>query len=313
MRRTMRRTISRMLVLVLAAGASAQAAQAFDAFGGTGPGTHLGSAFDALAEAYGVESSRPAVIKTMPVYGVPSYAWPSFRAAELFCEATRDVDIFFFGPLYPHGQTPEFGYGRELSDSELARIEAAAVRDYLRHVAGTIEKARGLYRGGRPREATYLLGFLAHSYQDLWAHRGITNGMHRALLAHEGVDVDREAGRVAELRRRLPGWLRALPGLLGSEGTEFERYIRSGADVKPMELAERKRVLGRGRDIFAQGPAYVLFATKSAKALRYRERIEWDVETVDAMLLDRSALDSVLALGEDSDFGAFLRGRGYRF
>lgn len=309
MRRTWVQAAATVVLLVALVGA----ATAFDAFGSVGPGTHIGSAIDAVAEVYGVEATRPEVVKTMPVYGVPTYRWPRFSAAELFCEAARDVDIFYFGTLYPHAQTPEFGYGRELSEGRLRDIELSALWDYLRHMAGTIERARALFADGKPREATYLLGFLTHSYQDLWAHRGITNGMHKALLAWRGIDVDRDADRVAALKERLPAWLADLPALLGDQGPAFDSYIRSTASVAELSLPERKRVLDHGRDIFVHGPIYVLFTTKSEKALRYYERLEWDVDALDRLLLDRASLQAILALDGKAALAGFLESRGYKF
>jgi hypothetical protein len=288
-------------------------ASAFDAFGSTGPGTHIGSAQEALAGVYNVTIAEPEVIKTKPVYGLSTYRWPAFTPAELFCEATRDIDIFYFGPLYPHAQTPDIKYGRDLSAAELEQIELSALWDYLRHMASWLDRVRLLYRDGKPREATYLLGVVTHSYQDLWAHRGITNGMHRALLAHRGIDVDRDADRVAVLRERLPVWLGKLPDLLGDQGQTFVGYLKSGTTVQELALAERKRLLGRGRDLWVQGIVYTLFTTKAERTLRYLEQIEWDIDTLDGILGDPAALASIVSMKDRTELGAFLSGRGYRF
>jgi hypothetical protein len=104
---------------------------AFDAFGGAGPGTHIGSAREAVAGVYGVTVAEPVVVKTMAVYGLSTYRWPVFTPGELFCEATCDIDIFYFGPLYPHAQTPEIKYGRDVSADELKDIELSALASIL--------------------------------------------------------------------------------------------------------------------------------------------------------------------------------------
>lgn len=302
-----------ILTAVCMAFALTMTAAAFDAFGGTGPGTHIGSAKEAVAGVYGVAVAEPEIVKTMAVYGLPTYRWPVFTPGELFCEAARDIDIFYFGPLYPHAQTPEIKYGRDLSATELKEIELEALWDYLRHMASWLDRVRLLYRDGKPREATYLLGVLTHSYQDLWAHRGITNGMHRALLAHRGVDVDRDADRVAVLRVRLPAWLGKLPELLGDQGTTFVGYLKTGSAVEEMTLAERKRLLGRGRDLWGQGIVYTLFTAKAEKTLRYLDHIQWDVDTLDGILGEPAALASILAMKDRAELGAFLAARGYIF
>jgi len=285
---------------------------AFDAFN-PGPGTHIGSARDAVTQVFGVTAVDPEVVKTMPIYGLPTYRWPSFGPAELFCEAARDVDIFYFGPLYPHAQTPDFNYGKEMSTADLEKIELAALWDYLRHMAGWIDRVRGMYQAGKQREATYLLGVITHSYQDLWAHRGITNGMHKALLEHRGIDVDRDADRVAMLRERLPQWLAKVPGLLGDQGSTLTAYMQSGTAVDELKLAERKRLLGRGRDLFVQGVLYVGFTTKAEKTLRYLDQVQWDLETLDGILGDKAALDAILMLKDEASLKAFLSERKYVF
>lgn len=298
-----------VLIMVLMTGA----VHAFDAFGGTGPGTHIGSASDAVRQVFGIEVTIPEVVRVLPVYGLPTYRWPAFTPAELLCEATRDIDIFFFGPLYAHAQTPDFGYKKELSTRELENIELAALWDYLRYMAGWIERARLLLRDGQTREATYLLGVLIHSYQDLWAHRGITNGMHRAYLKHRDIDVDRAADRVAELRKRLPAWLGTMPTLLGDQGATFVAYMNSRIPVAELSLVERKRLLGRNRDIWWEGIVYTVFTTDAEKALRYAERIQWDVEVIDSILSDRESLDEVLTLRDISQLRALLTRYSYSF
>jgi len=292
--------------------ASIGSAFAFDAFT-QGPGTHIGSARDAVMDAFGVSVAVPEVVKTMAVYGLPTLNWPAFRPAELFCEATRDVDIFYFGPLYPHAQTPDFGYRKEMSAADLEGIELDALWDYLRHMAGWIDRVRGMYRDGKAREATYLLGVITHSYQDLWAHRGITNGMHKALLEHRGVDVDRDADRVAVLKERLPAWLAKLPVILGDQGSTFTSYMQSGGAVDELTLKERKRLLGRGRDLFVQGVLYVGFTTKAERTLRYLDQVQWDVDVLDGIMGDQAALGTVMGMKDKSELKQFLDARGYRF
>jgi hypothetical protein len=302
-----------VLTTVCMAFALTTAASAFDAFGGTGPGTHIGSARDAVAGVYGVAVAEPEVVKTMAVYGLSTYSWPVFTPSELFCEATRDVDIFYFGPLYPHAQTPDIKYGRDLSAAELKDIELDALWGYLRHMSTWLDRVRLMYREGKPREATYLLGVITHSYQDLWAHRGITNGMHRALLEHRGIDVDRDADRVAVLRERLPVWLGTLPALLGDQGAAFTSYLKSGTAVAEMSLAERKRMLGRGRDLWVQGVVYTVFTTKAERTLRYLDKIQWDVDTIDGILGDPAAHAAIMAMKQKTELGALLAARGYTF
>lgn len=302
-----------MLTAVSMAFALTSAATAFDAFGGTGPGTHIGSARDAVAGVYGVAVAEPEVVKTMAVYGLPTYSWPVFTPAGLFCEATRDIDIFYFGPLYPHAQTPDIKYGRDLSAAELEAIELDALWDYLRHMSTWIDRVRLMYRDGKPREATYLLGVVAHSYQDLWAHRGITNGMHRALLEHRGIDVDRDADRVAVLREKLPAWLAKLPALLDDQGAAFTSFLKSGTAVAELSLAERKRLLGRGRDLWVQGVVYTVFTTKAERTLRYLDKIQWDIDTLDGILGDPAALAAITAMKDKTELGALLTAMGYTF
>jgi hypothetical protein len=137
--------------------------------------------------------------------------------------------------------------------------------------------------------------------------------MHRALLEHRGIDVDRDADRVALLRERLPVWLGKLPGLLGDQGATFTGYLKSGIAVQELTLAERKRLLGRGRDLWVQGIVYTVFTTKAERTLRYLDHIQWDVDTLDGILGDPAALAAVMAMKDKTELGALLAVRGYTF
>ena len=148
------------------------------------------------------------------------------------------------------------------------------------------ERVRGLYRSGDGRDATYLLGVLVHSYEDLWAHHGITDAMHLAYrpVAGRDLDVDHDPARIAEERRRVAAWFAKLPALLGDQGHAFTAYLGSGAEVKPLSVAERNKLFGRRRDIFVQGIIFKFFTRSDAKCLRYRQAIEWDLNPLDEIL-----------------------------
>ncbi|HCM28443.1 MAG: hypothetical protein A2Z99_09125 [Treponema sp. GWB1_62_6] len=302
----------------IAAGVSAltfacASAWSFEGFSDA-PGSHMETMKTALVAVYRAPSSRPVLVKTMPVFGLKTYEWEAYRAADLLSDASRDIDSHFFGILYPHAQTKSFPYSRPLDAVRLRAIEEEALFDYVVHMGTWIDRVRRGFAAGDDREAGYLLGVLAHSYQDLWAHRGITNEMHKALLAHEGIDVDRDSGRVLEMRERLSAWLADLPAILGPEaGPAFLAFLRSDAEIAPFPESERKKLLGRGRDIFVHGIGFVLFTSSSVNSLRHRADIEWDVDVLDGLLRDGEALDAASRLSGPAELAAFLEARGYDF
>lgn len=277
------------------------------------PGSHMEATRTGLHEAFQADFSLPTPVSTMPGYGITTYRWPSYKATDLMSDASRDIDSWFFGPLYPHAQTPEFNYRKAWTPEQLRKIELSAVWDYLRHMATWMARVEHLYQEGRKREATYLLGVLLHSYEDLWAHRGITNAMHLALLSVRGLDVDRAPERVSELRSRLSTWLPKLPSLLGDSGPAFLAYLLSGQELEAPSTAERSRLLGRGRDIFVQGIVFKYLTRKDPVSLDWQSAIEWDVDCLDGILGDKSAYTAILAMGDRSELVPFLEARAYRF
>ena len=278
------------------------------------PGSHMETMKTALVSVYRVQASTAVLAKTMPIFGLKTYRWDPYRAADLLSDTARDIDSYFFGTMYPHAQTKSFSYSRPLDSARLRALEEKALFDYVVHMGSWMDRVRQLFIKGDTREAGYLLGVIAHSYQDLWAHRGITNEMHKALLVHEGIDVDRASERVLEMRERLSAWLADLPAILGPEsGPVFLAFLRSDAEIAPYPASERKRLLGRGRDIFLHGIIYVLFTSSTAKSLRYRADIEWDVDVLDTLLRDGEALNAASRLPGPSELSAFLQARGYDF
>lgn len=309
--------LRRWLALAVVAAALTPAG-AFEGFSDESGG-HMEATRTALEAVFGAPASSPTLVKTMAIYGIKTYRWDVYRAADMMSDASRDIDSYFFGPLYPHAQTPEFSYKKNWSPEQLEQIELGALTDYLTHFSSWLARVRSLYDQGKDWEASYLLGVLLHSYEDLWAHRGITNGMHLALAKYRDLDVDRAPDRIETMRQRLSSWLGDLPTLLGDvDGPRFLAYIRSAGAVPVPSVKERKRLLHRGRDIFWEGIKYKLFTPSPESSLRYEAAIEWDVDTLDALLHDRTALDAVAALPSErsarlAGVAALLASRGYRY
>lgn len=291
---------------------------AFEGFSND-PGSHMYTLGKTLQRVYGGPLGEAQLVKTMPVYGLKEYRWDHYYAANLMADAARDIDIFFFGPLYPHAQTKSFSYKKKYSPQELIQIETAALREYIQHMYSWLSRVRHVLENADAnpsalRDGLYLLGVLTHSYQDLWAHRGITNEMHKALLKHRGLDVDRDPQRIQDMERRLEGWLNKIPLLLGPvAGERFVRALQSEAVFSVPTLGERKKLLGRGRDIFVQGIVYVLFTSDSPESLSYLDAIQWDVEVLDTILSDPLLLQQAAACATEGELRTWLTSQGYRF
>jgi hypothetical protein len=301
-------------LLSVAYALTAAAAFAFDAQS-DGPGSHLEATRTALAAVYRVPLGKMELAGTMPVYGIADFAWDVYRPADLLADASRDIDFYFYGPDYAHAQSPGFDPGRAWTAAELQAVEAAALYDYLKFFASWLDHARLLLADPERRaDGAYLLGVLFHSYEDLWAHRGITNEMHKALAKYRGLDVDRAPDRVLELRERLAAWLADLPALLGDQaGPAFLAFLRSPGAVARPGRADRNRLLGRGRDIFWQAVAIDVFGAAPEASLRWRAAIEWDTDSLDRLLRDGAGLAAAAALPTPEALAGFLIARGYRF
>ncbi|WP_304221489.1 hypothetical protein [Gracilinema caldarium] len=283
------------------------------------PGSHMASLSQALQKTYVAKAGNTALKFTMPVWGLKTYTWDHYYAADLMADASRDIDSFYFGPLYPHAQTPSFSYTKALSPRELRSIEAKALLDYLQFMDGWFIRLRSLFASAqsdvkKERDALYLLGVIIHSYQDLWAHYGITNEMHRALLKHRGIDVDRDPKRIAIMEHKLEGFVTNLPGLLGTPAGEiFVSLIKSDQEYVPPTIGERKKLLGRGRDIFLEGINYVVFTSDTDKSLTYLEQIQWDAETLDKIVQNPEALHQAASQKSPDALISFLEIWGYQF
>jgi len=291
---------------------------AFEGFSNE-PGSHMASLLQALEVVYGAKTGQATLVKTMPVWGLKTYSWDHYYAADLMADASRDIDSFFFGPLYPHAQTPSFSYTKTYSPSELKEIEEKALLAYLQHMDSWFMRLKTIFSEAgadreKQREALYLLGVIIHSYQDLWAHYGITNEMHRALLKHRGIDVDRDPERIATMEAKLRTFVAKIPSLLGEPaGNVFISLIQSDVEFVPPTIKERKKLLSRGRDIFWEGIRYVLFTSDSAKSLTYMDQIQWDAETLDTVLQDPELLHRAASQPTADALASFLQIYGYQF
>jgi hypothetical protein len=306
----MNRFSLRFAAFVLAVLAACPAAFAFDGASDE-PGSHMNSLRSALAALYGLDLPPPVRTKSG---SAPEYAWNPYRATDLMADAARDADWYFFANQAAHAQTPEFDYGKKRGPENLKAIESKALFEYVKFVDAWLKKARAAFTAGRVDEGLYYVGFLTHCYQDLWAHRGITNGMHKALLSRRRLDVDRDPAREAEMESRLADWLTAMPEMLGSEAARpyLDALLSNPVLARP-SLAKRAKMLGRRRDIFWEGTMYAIFQGDPKSSLNYLEEIEWDADGLRAIILDPEAFALATALEKPEELAIFLESRGYSF
>lgn len=306
----MTRFSARIAAIALGLLAASPAASAFDGASDE-PGSHMNSLRGALSGLYGLFLPAPARTKGG---SAPEYSWNPYRATDLMADAARDADWYFFANTAAHAQTPEFDYGRKRGPDNLKAIESKALFEYVGFLDSWLRKAKAAFVAGRVDEGLYYVGFATHCYQDLWAHRGITNGMRKALLSRRGLDVDHDPGREAEMESRLADWLTAMPEMLGPEAARpyLDALLSNPAVARP-SLANRAKMLGRRRDVFWEGTMYALFQGDPKSSLRYLDEIEWDADRLSAILLDPDALALATALGKPGELAIFLESRGYEF
>jgi hypothetical protein len=308
----MHNSAAKAAILALAIMASAPAAFAFD--GSTDdPGSHMASLRSALAELYGLSLSAPLKLKNS-TFASPAYSWSAYRATDLLSDASRDADWYFFGDQAAHAQTDEFDYGKKRSPESLKAIESKALYGYIAFMNRWLTKARAAFKSGDAEKGLYYVGFVTHCYQDLWAHRGITNGMHKALLKYMDLDVDRNLAREEEMESKLALWLTAMPEILGSEASQcYLDAVLSNPTMERPSLSKRAKMLGRRRDVFWEGTMYAVFQGDPKSSLNYLQEIEWDVDALSAILVDPEAFALAAALENPEEIAVFLESRGYVF
>lgn len=164
----------------------------------------------------------------------------STRAKAILADASQDPDIFKWGEMAAHGQTPLAKDGRP-DDS------AAAQERFQKFVKDHVKRAKDKCTGSEAdtQEALYWLGFALHAIQDVGSHRGRTNEEHAYNAYVENKNPDHEAASFALARDLTERFLRAaLSGPLAACRSAFATY--KGRSVGYTDKVTR---LGLARDL----------------------------------------------------------------
>ena len=103
-------------------------------------GTHMDITRTAAAKRFDIP---PGTVKrecVIPIYGIHWFTWETAYYADLFCEANRDIDIYYFGPIEAHSQSTSYSQDRRFTEEELKSFELDAVCRSLSFYAGLMER-----------------------------------------------------------------------------------------------------------------------------------------------------------------------------
>jgi hypothetical protein len=276
------------------------------------PGSHMELTTAAFKDAYRAPSGKAVLERTIPVLGFSYYRYEPCRAVNLLADASRDTDIYYFGPLYPHAQTLRYNYKKSFTYIELEAIETDALAQYFNFMTKMLGNARRCYENGESRTALYWLGFYLHGYEDLFAHKGITNEQH-IWLEKKIQNPDDDPESMQQCRESLPQLAINLPSLLGEKaGDDFKKQITTDTEIAILTKKEREKILQRKPDILWEGIKYKLIAGKDSY-MRYIRQMSWDHKTIARMLNSAEVIDTLAGIKDQETLKAFLKKQGYDF
>lgn len=280
------------------------AAHAFDGFT-DGDGSHFEITGTAWTQVFRTDPAAVVGTKTAPVYGFMSWEFDEPRLGDAVKAAAGAPDLWDFGFLPPHSQSDDYNYKKEFDDAGLLELERKALEAWLLYCGCLLDRIRAEFAGGNLREGAFLLGYYIHTFQDLFAHKGMTNAHHRFLDA-AGNSPDYDPASIEEARVWTVRFLEAFPDMLDDDGRRnFSSAVESGIRVDPLGRKEADRLLGRRRDVFLEGILYTIAPQPKERAMRYAQRISWDYLCLAGLFCDPATAWT--------DPGDLLAASGYRF
>ncbi len=297
------------LILLLACAASVFAFPGL----GNADGSHWSISAQALESLFGKHQGTIVSVKTMPIYGIESYGFENPTATDIILWASGGPDLYNFGIQESHSQSYEYKYNKQMNSEELETFENKSVTDYLVYCAGFLRRIEAQWADGNTREAAYLTGFFMHTFEDLFAHGGITNAQH-LWLEDNGENPDYNADSYLAAVDSTGYFLESLLNNLSSEAAHnFMQAVTSDAYVEPLSEKEIKKILGKGRDIYIEGIIYVAFTKAPENCMTYAEQIKWDSETLVKIFCSPVYFEKLAAIKNTDEADDLLNEAGYTY
>ncbi len=244
----------------------------------------------ALSDFYGaLPGGRIKRQRIVPLYGIHWIDVEGSTALDILLDGVRDVDLYQFSIALPHAQTPTERATWLCTPLELSTASERAMDNFTTMQAERLMEIRARLNRGDIRVGAYQLGMFLHSLQDLLTHRGITNPQHQLLDDH-GQSPDIKPGVAVEAHRATLDLLLALPQVIGVEADRrLREALGSGKHLSRLNPREKRRIFGRGMDVFWSAPAYV-YGPRNPSALDCIDQIRWPAEEMAAQMTGPNAL-----------------------
>ncbi len=298
------------ILILLLAGASS--VFAFPGLGNA-DGSHWSISSKALESLFGRHQGTIVSVKTMPVYGIESYEFENPTATNIILWASGGPDLYNFGVQESHSQSYEYKYKDKMSADQLKAFENKSVTDYLIYCAGYMRRIEAEWAAGNTREAAYLTGFFMHTFEDLFAHGGITNAQH-LWLEDNGENPDYNVDSYLAAVDSTGYFIESLINNLSSEAAHnFMQAVTSDAYVEPLSEKEIKKLLGKGRDIYLEGIIYVAFTKAPDNCMTYAERIKWDSEALIKIFCSSVYYEKLAEIKNTDEADELLNEAGYTY
>jgi hypothetical protein len=278
------------------------------------PGSHYDITKNALERSFGSSFGEIVKVRTVPLFGIERYEYIDPTLADIVCYGSGGPDLYFFGRLPPHSQTADYDYTVDRSPAELETLERDALDAYFLYCSRVLDLLGSHLRSGNLREAAFLTGFLLHTYEDLFSHRGITNAQH-VYLNEGGSNPDYDATSLAEARKETERFISGFPDNLPDRRARaaMRKVLTSPETVQVLSPREIRKLLGRGKDIYNEGIKYQLFTSGNEDAARYMDSIRWDHTAILEIFNTREGISLLTAYADDPDPDRLLNYCGYEF
>ncbi|HOF01368.1 MAG TPA: hypothetical protein PK755_08180 [Spirochaetota bacterium] len=251
------------------------------------PGSHIEITKDVLRNLFNSDFGEVVKINKNIIYGIEYYEVKDKRYSDVLAYASRDIDLYYFSGVVFYKQTTAYDINKEYSKEKLIKMKNESISNYVAYIQTEMKKVDDLFEKGELYWGYYSLGFVLHSFQDLFAHHGMTNEMH-SYFSKNGANPDYDKTSIDNCRANTKYFFNRLDRFLSAKNIDKFRSNLNSPVSENYGEKEVKKFLKRGKDIYLYGPIFLFFTNSSKKAIKYYDEIKWNVEEVVSAIYEQS-------------------------